>query len=310
LKALHNAGYVHGNFNPFNILIFDNSLCAISSFSKCRKDLFNTYTKIFGYPPYMAPEFLSRRSYTKASDIYSFGMIMYTVGTGLIPFTPFEHFEDNIFMNINICQGVRPIIPNDIPKSYKGLIVKCWNPDPDLRPDISEIYDTLLKWWSSVYHNKCLTPICLEFLATNKTQKPIIIRETKEIKDIVPPNKNLEPSEFIDFIVRNHFVKFINLSELSIRAKPIESGHFGIVSKTIWKKTNNEVVTKRLKNIESINYKLIEAFLHELNMHRRLDFCSRIIRILGISFGKIYSDINNIIYIIIIINICLLFICR
>ena len=67
----------------------------------------------------------------------------------------------------------------------------------------------------------------------------------------------------------------------------IGSGHFGTISKTIWKKTNNRVVCKRLKNIESISNKLIEAFLHELNMHRRLDFCSRIIRILGISFGKI-----------------------
>uniref|UniRef100_U9UE23 Serine-threonine/tyrosine-protein kinase catalytic domain-containing protein n=1 Tax=Rhizophagus irregularis (strain DAOM 181602 / DAOM 197198 / MUCL 43194) TaxID=747089 RepID=U9UE23_RHIID len=119
---------------------------------------------------------------------------------------------------------MRPIISNDIPKSYKELIVKYWNPDPDLRPDISEIHDTLLKWWSSVYHNS-LTPICLEFLTTNKIQKPTITKETKELKDIVLPNKkNLEPSEFIDFIVRNHFVKFINLSELSIVAKPIESG--------------------------------------------------------------------------------------
>ncbi|POG79405.1 kinase-like domain-containing protein, partial [Rhizophagus irregularis DAOM 181602=DAOM 197198] len=282
LKALHNAGYVHRNFHPFNVLVFDNSLCAIGSFSKCWKDSIYTYTNVFGNQHYMAPEFLSGRSYTKASDIYSLGMIMYTVGTGRIPFIPSKNFEYHIFMKLYICHGMRPIISNDIPKSYKELIVKYWNPDPDLRPDISEIHDTLLKWWSSVYHNS-LTPICLEFLTTNKIQKPTITKETKELKDIVLPNKkNLEPSEFIDFIVRNHFVKFINLSELSIVAKPIESGHFGIILKTIWKKTNNEVVCKRLKNIESINYKQIEAFLHELNMHRRLDFCSRIIRILGI----------------------------
>lgn len=95
---------------------------------------------------------------------------------------------------------MRPIISNDIPKRNKELIVKFWNPDPDLRPDIFEIHDTLLKWWSPVYHNS-LTLICLESLAANKIQNPTITRETKGIHDIVLPNKkNLEPSEFIDFL--------------------------------------------------------------------------------------------------------------
>ncbi|GBC05282.1 hypothetical protein RclHR1_06150008 [Rhizophagus clarus] len=210
----------------------------------------------------MAPEFLRYKPYTKACDIYSFGMIMYTVGTGIMPY---YKQDDDFYLTIGICSGLRPKFSIYVPKNFQQLVEKCWNAEPDLRPDISEIYDTLLKWWSTVYHNKRLTPICLEFLAANRIQKPIITKETKEMKDIMLSNKkNLEPSEFIDFIVGNHFVKFININELSRKAKPIGSGHFGTVSKTIWKKTNNEVVIKRLKNIESISYKQIEAFLHEL----------------------------------------------
>ncbi|RIA85477.1 hypothetical protein C1645_830754 [Glomus cerebriforme] len=34
LKAIHNAGYVHRYLHPWNVQIFDNSLCAIGSFSK------------------------------------------------------------------------------------------------------------------------------------------------------------------------------------------------------------------------------------------------------------------------------------
>ncbi|CAB4417713.1 unnamed protein product [Rhizophagus irregularis] len=36
LKALHNSGYVHRNLNPPNVLVFENGLCAIGSYSKCR----------------------------------------------------------------------------------------------------------------------------------------------------------------------------------------------------------------------------------------------------------------------------------
>ena len=38
--------------------------------------------KIFGVIPYLAPEVLSRKPYTKESDIYSFGMIMWEHTTG------------------------------------------------------------------------------------------------------------------------------------------------------------------------------------------------------------------------------------
>lgn len=66
----------------------------------------------------------------------------------------------------------------------------------------------------------------------------------------------------------------------------IGSGHFGTISIARWKKTNDFVACKKLKNIQSIYYKQIKAFLHELNMHKKVDFCTRIIRILGISYGK------------------------
>ncbi|RGB32844.1 hypothetical protein C1646_816424 [Rhizophagus diaphanus] len=82
------------------------------------------------------------------------------------------------------------------------------------------------------------------------------------LKDIIlPDNKDLEPSKFIDFL-----------------EKHIESGHFGTISKTIWKKTNSKIICKRIK----------ESFLHELNMHKRVDFCPRIIR--GISFDLNWKD--------------------
>lgn len=279
LKALHDSGYVHNNFYPTNILVFDNNLCAISTFSKCRKDL---------------PLSNTDDNYKKANDIYEFGMIMYIVGTGYIPYdlTCAQSFDSNTFLTL---YRLAPKFSKNIPKSFKELMERCWNPVQELCPDINEIYNNLLHWWSFIYH-KCLNSVCIEFLTINnrnysKPKPPLKPHKTK-LKEIVLPNKkNLEPSELIDFIINNHFIKFININELTTMIS-IGDGHFGTIWKAIWKKTNNLVVCKKLKNNESISKKQIEAFLHELNMHRRLDFCSRIIRILGISFGKQFLNIN------------------
>ncbi|GBB84051.1 hypothetical protein RclHR1_01070001 [Rhizophagus clarus] len=98
-------------------------------------------------------------------------------------------------------------------------------------------------------------------------------------------DNNFGPSELINSLIVKELVRFIKMDELSVMNE-IGHGHFGTISKAIWNKTNNFVVCKRLKNIESICYKLNEAFVHEFEMHKKVDFCSRIIRILGISFDS------------------------
>src|SRR5437764_13928894 len=47
--------------------------------------------EIFGVIPYLAPEVLSSKSYTKESDIYSFGMVMWEHTTGKKPFHDRSH---------------------------------------------------------------------------------------------------------------------------------------------------------------------------------------------------------------------------
>ncbi|CAI2181944.1 1546_t:CDS:2 [Funneliformis geosporum] len=208
LKALHNAGYVHWNLHPANILVLDNSLCAMGSFSNCHKafSLLKDIEVVFEWRSYLSPEYIRNKSHTKSSNIYTFGMIMYTVGVGQIPFEPFKRFEDSQFLALDICQGLRPDISDDVPKIFKELIIKCWDPNPNLRPDISKVYDTLLQWWSSIYHNKCLTPLCLEFLAADnrnytKSLESIRKPDISRTKDIVfPANGQLEPLELINFV--------------------------------------------------------------------------------------------------------------
>jgi serine/threonine protein kinase len=62
----------------------------------------NTKNNIFGVLPYVAPEILRGQDYTKASDIYSFGIIMYEVISGLPPYYDVSHVchDENLAMKI------------------------------------------------------------------------------------------------------------------------------------------------------------------------------------------------------------------
>ncbi|CAI2185621.1 2041_t:CDS:2 [Funneliformis geosporum] len=81
----------------------------------------------YGIIPYMAPEIFQGQKYTTASDIYSFGMIMWECMTGRRPFWDRAHDTELI---LDICDGLRPPIGNiNAPEGYIELMKECWDPD-------------------------------------------------------------------------------------------------------------------------------------------------------------------------------------
>ena len=101
--------------------------------------------QIFGVIPYLAPEVLSRKPYTKESDIYSFGMIMWEHTTGKKPFHDREH---NHLLISDILNGERPQITDDTPKFYSDLMKRCWDYNPENRPTAKEIRKCLWEYFS------------------------------------------------------------------------------------------------------------------------------------------------------------------
>ena len=103
--------------------------------------------KIIGVIPYLAPEVLLRKPYTKESDIYSFGMIMWEHTTGKKPFHDREH---NHLLISDILNGERPQITDDTPEFYADLMKRCWDHNPENRPTAKEIYDCLRKYYLNI----------------------------------------------------------------------------------------------------------------------------------------------------------------
>src|SRR5437868_11460261 len=144
LLDIHNAGKVHKDFHSGNILLKDN-IAYISDLGMCQPA--NNEAKkegIYGVLPYIAPEVLRGYQYTKAADIYSFGIVM---NEFMSEETPYNNIPHDHILAVKICKALRPKISEDTPKLLADLIIKCLDAKSDNRPTAKELYQILYKWW-------------------------------------------------------------------------------------------------------------------------------------------------------------------
>jgi serine/threonine protein kinase len=145
LLDIHDAGKVHKDFHSGNILLGVDKNPFISDLGMCQPASKQSVKKegIYGVLPYMAPEVIRGHQYTKAADIYSFGIIMNEFLSEEIPYDDNPHDE---LLAIKICKGLRPKISENIPKLLADLIIKCWDAEIEKRPTAKELYQVLKKW--------------------------------------------------------------------------------------------------------------------------------------------------------------------
>jgi serine/threonine protein kinase len=138
LKEIHQKQMVHCDFHTGNILFtILRKKTYISDMGLCREVGNMDEAKLYGVMPYVAPEVLRGKPYTQAADIYSFGMIMYFVATGNQPFANCAHDHELV---LNICHEIRPKIDEpEAPKCYIDLMKKCWDSNPENRPNANEV---------------------------------------------------------------------------------------------------------------------------------------------------------------------------
>ncbi|RGB31923.1 kinase-like domain-containing protein [Rhizophagus diaphanus] len=142
LKAMHDAEILHKDYHSGNIFIDirdDDWLQSITGDLGLSKSSLveEDDDEIYGILPYVAPEVLQVKKYTKASDIYSIGMIMWELMIGRRPFWD-RNYDTELIIEI-VCDELRPPIVTNAPKGYIDLMQKCWHFDPSERPTAVEL---------------------------------------------------------------------------------------------------------------------------------------------------------------------------
>ncbi|RIA98825.1 kinase-like domain-containing protein [Glomus cerebriforme] len=132
LKNIHSINILHRDLHSGNIFFnyFTEPVIGDLGISKSATESTDD-NENYGIIPYMAPEIFQGQKYAKASDIYSFGMIMWEFMTGRRPFWDRNH---DIELIIEICDGLRPPIVTNAPEGYIDLMKECWHSDPNKRP--------------------------------------------------------------------------------------------------------------------------------------------------------------------------------
>ncbi|RHZ45373.1 hypothetical protein Glove_680g81 [Diversispora epigaea] len=150
LSEIHKLGFVHCDFHSGNVVLYEYSgtlaAALITDFGLCKSIHQVSEKTIEGVIPYIAPEVFMGRKYSQASDIYSFGIMMNEIATGLPPHHNISH-DSKLSLRI-VYQYLRPEINTEItPRLFIQLIEKCWEKDPKNRPTASEIHDILLNYF-------------------------------------------------------------------------------------------------------------------------------------------------------------------
>ncbi|EXX68123.1 Cla4p [Rhizophagus irregularis DAOM 197198w] len=144
LEFIHESNLIHRDLHIGNILKLKYKTAITDMGLSCKLTDCNTKkNSAYGVLPYMAPEILQGQNYTKAADIYSFGIIMYEVISGSYPFCDEGH-DGNLA--IKICQGYRPSFNIKVPQLIVQSIKRCLDADALKRPSAEEIEDTLYNW--------------------------------------------------------------------------------------------------------------------------------------------------------------------
>ena len=133
MAVAHQAGIVHRDLKPANILIDNDGLLKIVDFgvaaAQTQGDTQLTKTGyVIGSPKYMAPEQILGKKVDERADIYSLGVILYEMFSGVPPYSRGDHMS---VMYQHVQGKARPPIDinKDLPLELNNLVMKCMSLD-------------------------------------------------------------------------------------------------------------------------------------------------------------------------------------
>jgi serine/threonine-protein kinase len=152
VEHAHKQSVIHRDLRPANVFVTERGLLKVGDFGTSRfLEIAAHGTTVIGSPPYMAPEQFEGRA-VFASDVYSLGVTMYQMLTGVLPYetpTPAELDQLRRGMLVSSARLKNPAIPPAIDevvlRALRADVATRYQRAEDLLSDLFAARDTLVK---------------------------------------------------------------------------------------------------------------------------------------------------------------------
>ncbi|XP_012415306.2 mitogen-activated protein kinase kinase kinase 10 [Trichechus manatus latirostris] len=151
MNYLHNDApvpIIHRDLKSINILILEaienhnlaDTVLKITDFGLAREWHKTTKMSAAGTYAWMAPEVIRLSLFSKSSDVWSFGVLLWELLTGEVPYREIDALA--VAYGVAMNKLTLPI-PSTCPEPFARLLEECWDPDPHGRPDFGSILKRL-----------------------------------------------------------------------------------------------------------------------------------------------------------------------
>lgn len=132
LEYAHRSGILHRDIKPSNVLLSTDGLIYLADFGLARIAQAGESTlssdSIMGTPQYISPEqAMGKKDLDAGTDIYSFGVMLYELVVGQVPFsadTPFSIIHDHIYTPLPLPMDINPEVPEPVQRVLLKALAK------------------------------------------------------------------------------------------------------------------------------------------------------------------------------------------
>jgi serine/threonine protein kinase len=132
LSYAHKAGILHRDIKPSNVLLAPDGGIYLADFGLARIAAAGESTlsgdMLMGTPQYISPEqAMGKKDLDEGTDIYSFGVMLYEMVVGQVPFnadTPFSIIHDHIYTPLPLPRAVNPNVPEAVERVLLKALAK------------------------------------------------------------------------------------------------------------------------------------------------------------------------------------------